>query len=242
MKRMEQKNNIKVAIHQPDYIPYLGFFYKMWQVEKFVYLDDCQFSNVNWHHWNRIKTPQGECRLKIPVEQHLGDLINCVRTKDELGWKDKHLKTIEMNYGKTKYFKVFFEDFKELLMPTYKSIADMNMEINTFIAKKFGFGNKITYAKSSDMSIQTFREERVLDICNKLNGDIYISGNGARAYEDEEHFKARGLQLIYTDYQAIEYLQAWGEFIPNLSVIDFICNCGYDWDLVLKKVKEKQQG
>lgn len=229
---------MKVAIHQPDYIPYLGLFYKMWQVEKFVYLDDCQFSNVNWHHWNRIKTPQGECRLKIPVEQHLGDLINHVRTKDELGWKDKHLKTLEMNYGKTKYFGEFFKDFKELLLPTYKSIADMNIAINTFIARKFGFN--VEFSKSSDMNITTFREERVLDICNKLGATTYISGNGARAYEEEEHFTARRLKLVYTDYETIEYPQAWGEFIPNLSVVDFICNCGYDWDLVLKKLEEKR--
>ena len=231
---------MKVAIHQPDYIPYLGLFYKMWQVEKFVYLDDCQFSNVNWHHWNRIKTPQGECRLKIPVEQHLGDLINHVRTKDELGWKDKHLKTLEMNYGKTKYFDEFFKDFKELLAPTYNSIAEMNIAINTFFARKFGFN--VEFSKSSDMNITTFREERVLDICNKLGATTYISGNGARAYEEEEHFTARGLKLVYTDYEAIDYPQAWGEFVPNLSVVDFICNCGYDWDLVLKKVLEKHQG
>ena len=229
---------MKIAIHQPDYIPYLGLFYKMWQVKKFVYLDDCQFSNVNWHHWNRIKTPQGECRLKIPVEQHLGDLINHVRTKDELGWKEKHLKTLEMNYGKTKYFDEFFKDFKELLAPTYKSIADMNIAINTFIAQKFGFN--VEFFKSSDMDIKTFREERVLDICNKLSATTYISGNGARAYEEEEHFTARGLKLVYTDYEAIEYPQAWGEFIPNLSIVDFICNCGYDWDLVLQKLKEKR--
>ena len=229
---------MKIAIHQPDYIPYLGLFYKMWQVEKFVYLDDCQFSNANWHHWNRIKTPQGETRLKIPVEQHLGYLINCVRTKDELGWKEKHLKAIEINYGGTKYFNDFFKDFKELLLPNYKSIAELNIMINTFIAQKFGFN--IKFLKSSDMNIHTYREERVLDICNKLQATTYISGNGARAYEEEDHFIARGVNLIYTDYQAIEYPQAWGEFIPNLSVIDFICNCGYDWDLVLKQVLKQK--
>ena len=90
------------------------------------------------------------------------------------------------------------------------------------------------------MNIHTYREERVLDICNKLQATTYISGNGARAYEDEDHFTARGVDLIYTDYQAIEYPQAWGEFIPNLSVIDFICNCGYNWDLVLKQMIAKK--
>ena len=126
------------------------------------------------------------------------------------------------------------------MAPTYNSIAEMNIAINTFIARKFGFN--VEFSKSSDMNITTFREERVLDICNKLGATTYISGNGARAYEEEEHFTARGLKLVYTDYEAIDYPQAWGEFVPNLSVVDFICNCGYDWDLVLKKVLEKHQG
>ena len=86
-----------ISIHQPDYIPYLGYFYKMSQSDKFVFLDDAQYSNDNMHNWNKIKTPQGELRLKIPVENHLGDAINKVRTKDELGWREKHLKTIEMS-------------------------------------------------------------------------------------------------------------------------------------------------
>ena len=108
-----------VSIHQPDYISYLGYFYKVSQSDAFVFLDDAQFSNDNMHHWNRIKTPQGECRLKIPVEQHLGDLINQVRTKDELKWKEKHLKTIEMNYKKAPFFEELFPQFKELLTKDY---------------------------------------------------------------------------------------------------------------------------
>ena len=92
-----------VAIHQPDYISWLGYFYKMSRSDVFVFLDDCQFSNDNMHHWNRLKTPQGSCRVKIPVEQHLGDPINRVRTRDELGWKEKHLRTVEMNYSRARH-------------------------------------------------------------------------------------------------------------------------------------------
>ena len=149
----------------------------------------------------------------------------------------KHLKTLEMNYGKTKYFKDFFEDFKNLLLPNYNNLAEMNITINSFIAKKFGFN--VEFFKSSDMNINTLREERVLDICNSLGATTYISGNGARAYEEESHFIARGLKLVYTDYQSIEYPQVWGEFLPNLSVVDYVCNCGYDWENVIKKVNEK---
>lgn len=226
-----------VSIHQPDYISYLGYFYKISKSDIFVFLDDAQFSNDNMHHWNRVKTPQGECRLKVPVEQHLGDAINKVRTKDELGWKQKHLKTIEMNYAKATYFKEIFPEFKKLLLCDYSDLAQMNIEINTWIAKKFGFSAKL--CKTSDMEINTVREERVIDTVKLFGGDTYISGHGAKAYQVEEHFTDAGVKLVYTDYQPIEYKQLWPKagFLPYMSVLDYIFNCGFDWEYVEKAVE-----
>lgn len=225
-----------ISIHQPDYISYLGLFYKISRSDKFVFLDDCQFSNDNMHHWNRIKTPQGECRLKIPVNQHLGDTINNVKTKDELKWKEKHLKTIEMNYKKALHFDEIFPAFKELLLQPYNSIAEQNIAINTWIAKSFGM--KVEFFKSSEMDINSVNENRVLDICEKLGADTYISGNGARTYQHDEHFNSRGIKLVYTDYKSIEYKQLWKEFIPNLSVLDYVFNNGFDWEYVVNAVNE----
>lgn len=231
-----------VSIHQPDYISYLGYFYKISKSDIFVFLDDAQFSNDNMHHWNRIKTPQGECRLKIPVEQHLGDAINAVRTKDELKWKQKHLKTIEMNYAKSRFFHKIYPEFQELLLKDYKSLSDMNIEINTWIARKFGF--KTEFLKSSDMLIKSVREERVIDIVKALDGDVYISGHGAKAYQVEEHFTERGVELVYTDYTPIEYEQLWPKvgFLPYMSVLDYIFNHGFDWNYVEKAVEDMNHG
>ena len=112
-----------VAIHQPDYIPWLGFYYKMAHCDTFVYLDDAQYSNEADHNVNVIKTPQGAYRLKIPVEQHLGDPICHVRTKDELKWKDKHLKTIRMNYCRAPFFDKYFSEYENIIRKEYHSIA-----------------------------------------------------------------------------------------------------------------------
>lgn len=231
-----------VSIHQPDYISYLGYFYKISKSDVFVFLDDAQFSNDNMHHWNRIKTPQGECRLKIPVEQHLGDAINRVRTKDELGWKDKHLKTIEMNYKKAPYFNELFPQFEKLLLAEYPGISELNIAINTWIARGFGF--KADFYKSSDIDISTVREERVIDLVKHFNGDVYISGHGAKAYQVDEHFTERGVKLVYTDYKPIEYKQLWPKagFLPYMSTLDYIFNCGFDWQYVEKAVKDLNIG
>ncbi len=225
-----------VSIHQPDYIPYIGYFYKIYKSDIFAFYDDAQFSNDNLHHQNRIKTPQGELKLKIPVDYHFKEPINAVRTKDELGWKEKHLKILEMNYSKSKYFKEIFTLFKDLLLCNYDSLSDMNMTINRFICYSFGFTTN--FVKVSDFSLTTKKEEKVLDICERLNGSTYFSGKGASSYQFREHFRSRGIDLVYTDYKSITYPQQWGNFVKDLSILDFIFNCGFNWNLVLKTLED----
>lgn len=225
-----------VSIHQPDYIPWLGLYYKLAHSDVFVYLDDAQYSNQADHNVNVIKTVQGGHRLKVPVEQHLGDLICNVRTKDELHWKEKHLKTLQMSYSRAPYFKTVFPEFAAIIQNHTGSIADLNMAINRYICA--GFGITTPTMKSSDMEIKTVREERVIDICLSVGGTEYLSGNGARAYQTESHFTDRGLKLTYLDYKPITYQQLWGEFLPCMSVLDYIFNCGFNWDYVEKAVKE----
>ncbi len=227
-----------VSIHQPDYIPWLGLYYKMAHSDVFVYLDDAQYSNEADHNVNKIKTPQGELKLKVPVEQHLGDLICNVRTRDELGWKEKHLKSLKMNYAKAQYFNVIYPGLETVILSHTGSIAELNMAINRYICDGFGIRTRII--KSSDMNIKTVREERVIDICSAVGGTEYLSGNGARAYQTESHFTDRGLKLTYLDYKPIEYKQLWPKvgFLSCMSVLDYIFNCGFDWEFVEKRVKE----
>lgn len=219
-----------VSIHQPDYIPYIGYFYKIACSDIFVFLDDVQFSNDNMHHWNRIKTPQGEHRLKIPVEYKFGDRINQVRTKDELNWKEKHLKIIQMNYMRAPAFREIFPNFRELLMTSYDSLAEMNVQINKWICA--GLGLRPKYYRTSEMQLLTVKEQRVIDICLAVGGKTYISGNGARAYQVDQHFTEKGVTLQYTNYHPFAYKQLWKEFIPNMSIMDYLFNYGFNWNYI----------
>ncbi len=229
---------MNVGIHQPDYIPWLGLFYKMFLSDVFVHLDDVQYSNEADHNVNCIKTPQGAFRLKFPVEQHLGQLINEVRPRYELKWREKHLRTYEMNYSKAKYFKDVYPELRDVYMVDYANVADLNIAINEYIAGKFGIIPK--FVRSSEYGITSKREEKVIDLCLAVAGTCYISGNGARVYQEESHFTDKGLKLTYLPYKPIEYPQLWKSFLPGMSVIDYIFNCGYNWEYVLKEI-EKQQ-
>ncbi len=224
-----------VAIHQPDYIPYIGYFYKIKQCDCFVFLDDAQYSNTGYTNWNTIKTAQGKQRLKIPVNQTLGDSILNVSTKDELKWKKKHLTALICSYARSKYFDEIFNNLQELLVKDYCNIADMNIEIIKDICRRFQMDKK--FVCSSEMNINSRKEERILDICNKLAGNVYLSGQGARVYQEGEHFSKRGVKLVYTNYKPVVYEQMWGAFIPNLSIVDYLFNYGYDWEKIEASIK-----
>ena len=97
-----------VAIHQPNFLPWLGFFYKMLKADLFVFLDNVQFSKNSYQNRVRIKTSQGQQWLTIPVFHSFGQLTNEVQINNKENWREKHLKTLEMNYKRTPYFKIIY--------------------------------------------------------------------------------------------------------------------------------------
>lgn len=224
-----------LSIHQPNYIPWLGYFFKISQSDIFVFLDDVQYSNKGMHNYHYIKTPQGSFRLKIPVNERFGDKINAVITKDETGWKEKHLKILESNYKRAKYFNEIFNDFTVILNPNYQNIAQLNTAIIKYFCHKLEI--KSRFIESSSLEIKTAHEERILDICIALNADVYCSGIGAKSYQKEENFSRRGIQLNYCEFKPFDYLQLWGAFQSNVTIIDYLMNCGYDWQRVAQSQK-----
>jgi hypothetical protein len=221
-----------VSIHQPNYIPWLGYFYKIAQADIFVFLDDVQFSNQGMQNYHYIKTPQGSFRLKIPVKKTFGESINQVLINNELDWKKKHLKTIEVNYKRSEYFEEVFSDLEFLFSSDHYCIADLDRHLIEFICNKFGISTKLINA--SELNIHSQREEKILDICDALDCKIYYSGTGARAYQNESNFGKRGIELRYSQFQPFEYTQLWGTFQVNVSVLDYLMNCGYNWDNVMR--------
>lgn len=191
------------------------------------------------HNYHYIKTPQGIFRLKIPIAGHIGDKINTIRSKDELGWKAKHLKTLVANYKRAKFFDEIYSDFACLLNSQYPNIALQNETIIKFYCKKLGINT--SFVEASSMSTPTAREEKIIDLCYALKGNIYYSGIGAKVYQREENFAKRGITLEYTAFQPFEYPQLWGSFQHNVTILDYLMNCGYDWEGVLNSQNQNQK-
>jgi hypothetical protein len=226
-----------IAIHQPNYIPWLGFFFKIAQVDTFVFLDDVQYSNKAMHDFHYIKNPMGRHRLRIPVKLNFGDLISNVRLNNEILWQDHHLKQLEVNYKKALHFKQVYSDLADIYYQNDINLSDFNIRIIKLISSKFNIPT--SFVKSSELPIVAVnKNERILSICNELNASVYYSGTGAAVYQKEIEFCDRGIELRYSTFQPFNYPQFWGEFEANVSVIDYLMHCGYDWDRVMKSTQK----
>lgn len=224
-----------VSIHQPNYIPWLGYFYKLYKSDVFVIADNVQYTKLGFINRNKIKTPQGDTWLTVPVDykNSLKQSINQVKTKDELDWKKKHLNAIEQNYKKAKHFNCFYELFREVLLKEYATLSDLNISIIKSICNALEINTQIVLL--SELDIKGRKTESVINICKYFNADTYLSGHGAKEYHDLDLFKDNKVKLVYSDFKIIEYEQLWGDFLSNMSIIDYIFNCG----LNIQKVFEQ---
>lgn len=218
-----------VSIHQPNYIPWAGYFYKIARSDVFVVLDAVQYPRGrSFAARNRIKTPNGAVYLTIPVhipKGHEGKVLFTDVTFSDMKWKEKHLKTLSLNYKKAPHFQDVYDRIVPLVR-TAEKLADLNLNLIRTIAEYLEIKTEIV--RLSEL-LHHFgqKTDLIADICQALNADIYLSGTGGgREYNDETLLNENGIQLVYSDFQHPEYPQLWGDFIPNLSVLDMLFNCG----------------
>jgi len=215
---------MKVAIHQPNYMPWLGFFYKMLKSDIFVLLDNVQYEKNSFINRVKIKTPQGANWLTLSIKRKFPQLIKDAELINFQKDRKKHLKTIELNYKKTKYFDYLFPELKKILEKDWRYLADLNIELIKLLKEKLGIKTKLEIASRYDF--QGKSDELLINICKKFEADVYLSGKGGWKYQDEEKFKKAGIKLEYTDFIHPIYPQLWGDFVPGLSIIDLLFNCG----------------
>lgn len=216
------------AVHQPNYIPWAGYFYKIFRSDVFVILDDVQYVSRSFINRNRIKTHQGELWLTVPVEGggSGGCRINEVVVKDELNWRENHLKNIEMNYKRSGYFGDFYDILKGAIMSETKMLSDLNIRIIKDICHALRI--KTEMVLSSGLGAGGTGTERIINICKAVGADVYLSGTGGSKYQDERMFEDNSIKLEYSGFYQEQYKQLWGGFAGCMSVIDQIFNCGYD--------------
>ena len=214
-----------VAIHQPEYLPWLGFFKKMMNVELFVFLDDVQFRKKGWQNRNRIRINDGTTLLSIPVHTHSYPKINEVTIDNEKNWSIRHKKSILYNYAKAPYFDEIKDFIESIFEKKFQYLVDLNTEIIKFVMNELEIKSKIVF--SSELEISKKGSDRVLDICKAVDADHYITGTfWAESNLRVEEFKKSNIDVEFQKFQHPTYKQIHGEFIPEMSIIDLLFNEG----------------
>ncbi len=227
------------AIHQPQYLPWIGYFDKMQRSDVFVLLDDVQYKKNEWQNRNKIKTPQGWQWLTVPVHYTFGEKINEVLINNATNWGKKHWHALVVNYSGTTYFKDYKDFFEEVYNKQWKYLWELNIYLIKELSAFLGIETRLI--KSSELQVEGEKTERLVRICKKLKADTYLSGNGAREYLDLNLFKREKVKVIFQDFEHPVYPQMrWrkneehrqdacatdDDFQPNMSVVDLLFNCG----------------
>jgi len=228
--------NRKISLHQPNFLPWLGFFDKMAKSDVFVIFDDVQFPRGKTYT-SRTRIVNGEPRwLTVPIKKKSRMLkINETEIDNTQAWAEKHWRAIEATYQKAPvwgkpnpYFKDIGPFFKVLYEIPEDSLLQLNMKFIIFIKNLFKIDTPIEYSSSvGNSELQGL--DRIIDIVKSLGGDTYITGNGvgSQRYVEPERFAAEGIKLEYQKFKhPVYYQRGWDDFVPGASSIDALFNEG----------------
>lgn len=216
-----------LTAHQPLYIPWLGFFHKVSMSDIFCILDDVQFSTTDYIHRNKIKSARGPVIITVPImgSGHFEKRIMDMEIDHTRKWERIHWNSIHHSYSKqAPYFESYRDFFEIAYKKPWDKIIDLDLYFLLYLFKELGISVKIE--KSSEMNIPSTKSEKLIEICQHQQADIYISGEFGKDYIDEKKFDENGIKLRFQDYQHPVYNQLYGEFCSNLSVIDLLFNYG----------------
>jgi len=218
---------MRVAIHQPNFLPYLGFFRKMMQADVFVLYDDVQFTKEGFTNRNRIKTAQGIQWITVPVltKGRAAQKILDVNIADDPRWHRKILGAIRQNYRKTHFFEMYYGDLEAVISSGPTRIVDLNTALLDWARSVLGITTPMVRSSSLPRTVAA-STERLVAICRYLEADAYVCGRGGWNYQDESLFQEVGIDIEESGGPFAVYPQMWGDFAPNLSVIDALFNVG----------------
>jgi hypothetical protein len=219
---------VKIAISQPTYLPWSGYFDLIDQVDVFVLLDNVQFEKQSWQQRNRIKTPAGLQWLTVPVmfRGRLGQLIKDVEIRDTEFWRT-HLRAIELNYRRSRFFGQYFEDLRSRLVCTPGTpLVDLNRRLLEWFMSVLGIQTRLL--SSTQLQQSGKRTELLAKICTFLGAGQYVSPLGSAAYllEESSVMNEKSIEVVFQHYEHPQYGQLFPPFQPYASVLDLIFNEG----------------
>lgn len=218
-----------IAIHQPNYFPWLGYFSKLQKADAFVFLDNVDItlhSSKAITHRTKINFLGKPMWLTLPLEKTETKEISQLKINFNINWQEKQIQIIKQAYAKAPYFNEVFPTITKLIYYNENNLSKFNIYIIKEIAKLLQI--KTAFYVASELGvIENNPTLRLIKICKKLNGIVYLSGMGGKKYHNEPLFNQNNIEVKYTNFVVREY-KHHSVFVPGLSVLDSLFECGYN--------------
>jgi len=231
---------MKVAIHQPNYLPYVGFFHKLSLADTFVIMDDTQYDK-KFTNRNKIKVPGNWIWLTVPINKKHKFVANkIVEINNEENWQSDHFKKINHSYSNSEFFKKNYKTFFEkIYSKKWDHLFTLNYELIIQLIDWLDI--KIEVIKESELNINGNSTDRLVNISKKIGAETYVSGIGGKEYMNKKMFETNNIKIEYQNFKCPIYKQVFNsEFIPNLSIIDLLFNIGPKSLSKLKQNEDKK--
>jgi hypothetical protein len=225
-----------ISAYQPYFAPFTGFFKKAARCEILVLMDSVQFPRgTTWLTRNRFKNDHGTLWLTVPVwKKGLGlQRINEVRICHDRSWAKKHMASLRAAYGKAPFFEDHIDFLSIIYSRRFEKLIDLNLELIRYIMTQLKIDAKLV--RLSDLGIDIKEPRLSMEICRKLGATCFVAQRGAAKYLDEGKFRKAGIEISFLAFRAPVYPQLWGPYIPNLSVLDLLFNCGPKAQRIIKQ-------
>ena len=223
-----------LAAHQPNFMPWLGYFDKMQKADVFVTVDHVQMERQSFQNRTRIKTAEGARWITVPVVQESRDerLVDKRIDNSRDGrfrWGRKMTLTLKYAYQSAPHYAEYGPVLTDILERRWDRLADLNHALIEYYRAALMI--RTPMVKSSELKLEGAKSEMVLNMCRALGAHAYLSGTGAsRDYLDAAAFKRAGVEILWQDFQHPRYGQRppSAPFVEKLSALDFLFNCGSD--------------
>jgi hypothetical protein len=215
---------MRVTIHQPQYLPWLGYLDKIDQADVFVILDSVQFKKNEWQNRNRIRTAQGWQWLTVPVRHRFGQKIQDVVIEESSGWRARHLRALEIHYSRAAFRDEGLGSLQQVYQQQTELLADLNVATVRWFLQSFDIQTPMILA--SEIETREEPTDRLIDICRAVGATHYLAGPGAGAYMNVSKFKDSGVNLEIQEFQHPQYNQCYKPFLSGLSALDLLFNHG----------------
>jgi len=226
-----------LAVLQPGYLPWLGFFDQIARSDFFVLYDDAQFDKHGWRNRNRVKSAEGMVWLTVPVlhSGRTGQSINETEIDARSPWAKKQIRTIAQLYAKAPYISRYLPEIEEILLRPWRRLAELDRALIMRICRWLAVERPLHL--SSALNVGGDRNGRLINLCRHFGVGNYLSGNSAQDYLDVAAFADHGISVEWQNFSHPVYSQLHGPFVSHLSAIDLLLNMGPDSAAVLRSAR-----